>query len=397
MKAVICAAGFGSRLKQDLPKAMVMIDGRRIIDYQLEALKDFDEIHVVVGYRKNLLMAHLSKHDKVRIIENDNPELGIRHTMRLIADRFDERVLILDGDILFYDQIKPEKHDYIGVKTPVADKPIYVNVDKAARATCFQDKATDHEWACVYQCNPSKINWDNEYAYQSLNKALPMKIKEYNLHEIDTDEDLSQAYAWLRKRSIKTFWIKRAEKGKLLWRDLTDLNLKILKPYLKKDKSLLDLGCGDCKLTNKVAKSVKSITAVDIIKRPEDTAGNIDYVCQDIMDFNTESKYDLITLFGVSNSLDEKEIKTLYERFKTFLAKDGTLIIKHQCGRERDVIINKMLDGQKYQATYRHYLREEKMLTDAGFKVNVIDPYPESENLWSDTLFKAFICTFRKK
>jgi len=32
MKAVICAAGFGTRLKLNIPKAMAMVNGKRIID-----------------------------------------------------------------------------------------------------------------------------------------------------------------------------------------------------------------------------------------------------------------------------------------------------------------------------------------------------------------------------
>lgn len=393
MKAVICAAGFGSRLKQGIPKAMVMIDGRRIIDYQLEALKNFDEIHVVVGYRKNLLINHLSKHEKVKIIINENPELGLRHTMNLIAERFDEQILITDGDILFSEPIVPEKHDYIGVKSPIGTKPIYVKTDEINRATSFQTAPTEHEWACVYQCNPAKVKWDQEYAYQCLGATLPIKIKQYSLHEIDTDQDLTQAYGWLRKRTIKNFWQTRAKNGKLLWRDLTDLNYNFIEPYLKGANKALDLGCGDCKLTNKIAKKVKSITAVDYIVKPKEIDDNVTYVESDLLDFGTNDTYDLIILSGVSNSFDDADIMLLYNRIKPMLAKKGKLIIKHQCGRDRDVIIDKQLDGQKYRATYRHHEKETKILRDIGYKVIVIDPYPESENLWPDTYFKAFICT----
>ena len=56
MKAVICAAGFGTRLKQNIPKAMAMVNGKRIIDYQIKALKNYEEIYVVVGFRSNLIM-----------------------------------------------------------------------------------------------------------------------------------------------------------------------------------------------------------------------------------------------------------------------------------------------------------------------------------------------------
>ena len=56
MKALILAAGFGSRLKsltKDRPKCLVPVHGRPIIDYQLEALLSnrVTEVGIVLGYQ----------------------------------------------------------------------------------------------------------------------------------------------------------------------------------------------------------------------------------------------------------------------------------------------------------------------------------------------------------
>ena len=55
MRALILAAGFGSRLMpltQSKPKCMVEYEGRAIVDYEIEALRacGIDEIAVVGGY-----------------------------------------------------------------------------------------------------------------------------------------------------------------------------------------------------------------------------------------------------------------------------------------------------------------------------------------------------------
>ena len=48
--AVIAAAGFGSRLNQGIPKCLVEVNGRKIIEYQLALLQDIPDIRIVVGY-----------------------------------------------------------------------------------------------------------------------------------------------------------------------------------------------------------------------------------------------------------------------------------------------------------------------------------------------------------
>ncbi len=61
MKAIIIAAGLGSRLEHytdERPKCMVDVGGRSILSYQLEALADngVDDIHIVRGYLADRLV-----------------------------------------------------------------------------------------------------------------------------------------------------------------------------------------------------------------------------------------------------------------------------------------------------------------------------------------------------
>ena len=64
MKALILAAGLGSRLKhktKDRPKAMIEINNKPIISFQIEALQfnKIKEIGVVLGYKSSLLKNYL--------------------------------------------------------------------------------------------------------------------------------------------------------------------------------------------------------------------------------------------------------------------------------------------------------------------------------------------------
>ena len=61
MKAIILAAGRGSRMKkltEENPKCMVFFRGKSLIDWQLEALKGagVNEISIVTGYKRELLL-----------------------------------------------------------------------------------------------------------------------------------------------------------------------------------------------------------------------------------------------------------------------------------------------------------------------------------------------------
>lgn len=53
LKAVILAAGKGTRMKSDLPKVVHTIEGKCLVDYAIEAMigAGADDICLVVGYK----------------------------------------------------------------------------------------------------------------------------------------------------------------------------------------------------------------------------------------------------------------------------------------------------------------------------------------------------------
>lgn len=77
MRAVILAAGFGSRLMpltKDVPKCMVMYQNKCIIDYIMEALHAslVQEICIVGGYKFSVLQQYIKSHyGNVRMMANE--------------------------------------------------------------------------------------------------------------------------------------------------------------------------------------------------------------------------------------------------------------------------------------------------------------------------------------
>ncbi len=106
VKVVILAGGEGKRLRpltDSLPKPLVKINGRAIIDYQMDAflklgVKDFI---VLGGYRNGELEKHFERHQAgVKIVVEENP-LGtagaIKSAEGLIGDG---DFVVMNGDIM---------------------------------------------------------------------------------------------------------------------------------------------------------------------------------------------------------------------------------------------------------------------------------------------------------
>jgi bifunctional UDP-N-acetylglucosamine pyrophosphorylase/glucosamine-1-phosphate N-acetyltransferase/UDP-N-acetylglucosamine pyrophosphorylase len=100
--AVILAAGKGTRMKSDLPKVLVPVNGRPLVDYVLDALDaaDIDQSIVVVGYRGDDVRRALANRPGVQFVEQ-REQLGTGHAVRMAAPLLADHVgpvLVLTGD-----------------------------------------------------------------------------------------------------------------------------------------------------------------------------------------------------------------------------------------------------------------------------------------------------------
>jgi UDP-N-acetylglucosamine diphosphorylase/glucosamine-1-phosphate N-acetyltransferase len=100
--AIVLAAGKGTRMNSDLPKVLVPVCGRPMIEYVLDALDraGIDRMLVVVGYRAADVRAALANRAKVAFV--DQPEqLGTGHAVMVCRDEIASHegpVLIVTGD-----------------------------------------------------------------------------------------------------------------------------------------------------------------------------------------------------------------------------------------------------------------------------------------------------------
>eukprot|EP00128_Syssomonas_multiformis_P001329 Colp12_sorted_trinity150504_noHs@7541 len=124
MKAVVLAAGYGTRLERDLkesksaefanlvgvPKPLLPVGSKPLITRWVEQLDDFDAVYVVTNARHYELYTEWAKaYPTVKIVSdgttsNDN-RIGAVADLQLAVDHFkiDDDLLIIGGDTLFLD------------------------------------------------------------------------------------------------------------------------------------------------------------------------------------------------------------------------------------------------------------------------------------------------------
>ena len=102
IKAIILAAGKGTRMKSNLPKVLHKVYDRCIIDYVCDACENanIDDIYVIVGHKHEQVEEQLKLRENVKCIYQKE-QLGTGHAVMQANDYIDDDdlVLILNGDM----------------------------------------------------------------------------------------------------------------------------------------------------------------------------------------------------------------------------------------------------------------------------------------------------------
>ena len=115
MKAIILAAGMGSRLKaltKDNPKCMVKVNGETLIERVLSQLDkcNLEELILVLGYKKDVLkefINNLGIETKISYIDNDiyDKTNNIYSLYMAKEEMLKNDILLLESDLIFDDSI----------------------------------------------------------------------------------------------------------------------------------------------------------------------------------------------------------------------------------------------------------------------------------------------------
>ena len=100
--AIVLAAGKGTRMRSELPKVLFPVNGRPMIHYVLDALKeaDIENILVVVGYRADLLQQELGMRHNLEFVEQKEQK-GTGHATMVCREHLAKHqgaVVVVTGD-----------------------------------------------------------------------------------------------------------------------------------------------------------------------------------------------------------------------------------------------------------------------------------------------------------
>lgn len=226
MQCVILAAGRGTRLRpltDTIPKQLVRVLGKTLIDYIVEALpSSVDEIILVTGYLEDQIRAHCGDNfmgRKVKYVHQAVLE-GTAKALWLCRGLLNERFLFMFGDdihgqddiaritsytrgILTYQTPDPEKFGIVvrhpdGTLAEIIEKPAHPPSNLASTGVMVLD-TNIFNFAITKEKNGEYYLTDviAEYA-----KSYPLAVVEQNLWiPIGYPEDIKKAEIILAERS----------------------------------------------------------------------------------------------------------------------------------------------------------------------------------------------------
>lgn len=203
---IICCAGMGTRLGIGTTKALLHIDGKPLIIHQLEALKDFDDIRIVVGYqaKKVIDVVNAYRKDIMFAFNNDFKITGTASSLTKALINTKKYVLTLDGDVLIepsdFKRILDERGEFIAISKKNSTEPILVNVDND-KVVHFCDNG-NFEWDGIIKIKSNKVLRGNGHVYEIVEKILPIRSILVHSRNIDTPEDYENTIEWVKNGYI---------------------------------------------------------------------------------------------------------------------------------------------------------------------------------------------------
>lgn len=199
---IICCAGMGTRLGIGTTKALMHIDGKPLIIHQLEALKDYSDVRVVVGYQANKVIEIVNSYRKdiMFAFNNDFKTTGPATSLRKGMLNSKEYVLSIDGDILVnpedFKKLLSVDEEYLAISKRHSEEPILVEVE-GNEAIHFSQNGK-FEWPGIVKLKVDKILNNQEHTFDIIEELLPIKTLMVRSRDIDTPEDYENALEWVK-------------------------------------------------------------------------------------------------------------------------------------------------------------------------------------------------------
>lgn len=204
---IISCAGMGTRLGLNIPKALVKISGKSLIERNIELLENCDDIRVVVGYKAESVINEVIKYrrDILFVFNNDYMNTGTGASVMLATKFANEYALTIDGDLIIHpDDMKKvlnERDEFVGVCEPGTDNPVLTDIEND-NVTMFSREHGKYEWTGICYMKIKDLANGTGHVYQLIEPILPKKYLLVRTTEIDTMNDLERAEKWAKENIV---------------------------------------------------------------------------------------------------------------------------------------------------------------------------------------------------
>lgn len=201
---IISCAGIGSRLGLATTKALVNINGKALIRWQLELLKDVEDIRIVVGFQANDVITEVRKYrdDVIFVYNHRYFETKTGASYYLGAQDGNEYAINLDGDLLVHpDDMKyllEQDGEWIAYADKMSDDAICVKTNQVGDVLAFSGEKGDYEWTGPCCIKKDKLKYSSGHVYNQLEPSLPMRGIKIRACDIDTYDDYQRALEFIK-------------------------------------------------------------------------------------------------------------------------------------------------------------------------------------------------------
>lgn len=226
MKVIILAAGIGSRLGKPHPKTLTMLsNGRTILQNQVKALLryvELDDIYVVVGFKKELIMEAFPE---LTYVYNDyfdttNTSQSLLRALRKVRS---DDVIWINGDVVFdhvvIERMLQSPHSCMAVDTAsVGEEEVKYALDEAGMICRVSKTVANPVGEAVginlvkredvellisglEQCDKQDyFERGIELAIEKGMRVMPVDVSDVVCKEIDFEEDLAEVNQMLARK-----------------------------------------------------------------------------------------------------------------------------------------------------------------------------------------------------
>lgn len=201
---IISCAGIGSRLGLATTKALVNINGRSLISWQLDLFKNIEDVRIVIGFQAKEVIEEVLKYRKdVTFVYNHNYfETKTGASFYLGAKDGNELAIGYDGDLLVHPEdmkiLLEQEGEWIGYGDIMSDDSILVKTNSIGDVLAFSRENGDYEWTGPCCIKKDKLKYSSGHVFNQLESSLPMRGIKIRACDIDTYEDYQRAVKFMK-------------------------------------------------------------------------------------------------------------------------------------------------------------------------------------------------------